>query len=284
MKNIVLTVSSIVALFIFKNSNAQNFQGKAYYESKTSLSNQFKIEGAGINEEIKKQMEESMRKALEKSYVLTFDKSESIFEEEKKLESPQPGQSGVMIQMENSDQGITYKNIKSKVCVKETDFFGKQFLITDSLSSYSWKLEEVSKKIGDYICYKATYIIPVSEKQKKEYEDFKNKKSDGKTQLFLMDKPKEKQVTVWYTPEIPVSHGPNEYWGLPGLILEVNVDQTTILCSKIVINPKEKIVIKEPKNGKKVTNEEYERLIEQQMELMKNQKAGEGDFKIEIRR
>ena len=98
-----------------------------------------------------------------------------------------------------------------------------------------------------------------------------------------MKEPKEKRVTVWYTPEIPISQGPEEYWGLPGLILEVNFGKTTILCSKIILNPKEKTTIKELKKGKKVTSEEYERLIEQQMELMNNQKAGEGEFKIQIR-
>lgn len=282
---IKITIKLAVALLLLATSvlKAQNFQGQAFYESKTALSDNFKIEGPGMDDEIKKQMMESMRKSFEKSYILTFNKSESLFEEEKKLEAPTANQGGVIIKMENSEEGKTYKNIKNKISVRETEFFGKQFLITDSLQTYQWKLEETSKKIGDYTCYKATFVIPVSEKERKNYEEFKNKKDDGKTQLFLMDEPKDKLITVWYTPEIPISHGPAEYWGLPGLILEASFDKTTILCSKIVINPKEKMSIKEPKNGKKVTSEEYERLIEQQMELMNNQKAGEGEFKIQIR-
>ena len=47
-------------------------------------------------------------------------------------------------------------------------------------------------------------------------------------------------VEAWYTPQIPVGHGPAEYWGLPGLILEVSAGNTTMLCSKIVMNPAEK--------------------------------------------
>jgi GLPGLI family protein len=283
MNKIIIKLTVVASLMATSILKAQNFQGQAYYESKTSLSDNFKIEGSGINDEMKKQMEEQMRKSLEKTYVLTFNKFESIFEEEKKLESPNANSSGVMIKMENSDEGKTYKNIKKKVLVRETEFFGKEFLITDSLQNYQWKIEETSKKIGDYTCYKATFIVPVSEKERKDYEEFKSKQSDGKTQLFLMDEPKEKLITVWYTPEIPISNGPSNYWGLPGLILEVNFDRMTILCSKIIINPKEKVVIKEPKNGKKVTNEEYERLIEKQMELMNNQKPREGEFSIQIR-
>ena len=49
---------------------------------------------------------------------------------------------------------------------------------------------------------------------------------------------KEITISAWYTPQIPVSAGPGNYHGLPGLILEVNDGSETVICSKIVINPK----------------------------------------------
>jgi GLPGLI family protein len=55
-----------------------------------------------------------------------------------------------------------------------------------------------------------------------------------------LEMPKDVTITAWYTPEIPVNQGPENYWGLPGLILEINDGKTVILCSKIVLNPKEK--------------------------------------------
>ena len=64
-------------------------------------------------------------------------------------------------------------------------------------------------------------------------------------------------VTAWYTPQIPVSQGPGEYWGLPGLILEVNAGTTTVLCTEITLNPNEKVTIKKPSKGKKVTRDEF---------------------------
>ena len=36
-------------------------------------------------------------------------------------------------------------------------------------------------------------------------------------------------ITAWYTPQIPVSHGPAEYGGLPGLILELI---TAMVCAQ----------------------------------------------------
>jgi GLPGLI family protein len=88
--------------------------------------------------------------------------------------------------------------------------------------------------------------------------------------------PKEQTITAWYTPQIPINQGPGEYWGLPGLILEVNAGRTTILCSKIVMNPDEKEEIKRPSKGKKVTQEEYSEIIKKKMEEMREMFRGRG--------
>lgn len=281
MFKITLKLSLAAAFFLATAAKAQDFQGQAYYESKTNMSGSMKIESPGMTEEMKKRMEEQMNKAFEKSYVLTFNKTESIYEEPQKLDLPSAGGNGMMIKMVNSADGKIYKNTKTKETISEEDFFGKEFLVADSLKAFNWKLESETKKIGDYTCYKATHTVSVTEKDKADYEESKKKQSNGKTTFFVMSEPKETLITVWYTPEIPVSHGPAEYWGLPGLILEANFDKTVILCSKVILNPKEKVLIKAPKKGKKVTKKEYERLIENQMEQMKD---ADGNIRIEINR
>jgi GLPGLI family protein len=86
--------------------------------------------------------------------------------------------------------------------------------------------------------------------------------------------PKEVVVTAWYTPQIPVNNGPGEYWGLPGLILEVNADRTTILCSKIVMNPKEREEIKVPSKGKEVTKKEYNDIMKKKIAEMREMFRG----------
>jgi GLPGLI family protein len=88
--------------------------------------------------------------------------------------------------------------------------------------------------------------------------------------------PKEVEVTAWYTMQIPVSQGPGEYWGLPGLILEVSADKTTILCSKIVLNPAEKEVIETPSKGKEVTQKEYNDIMKKKIEEMREMYGGRG--------
>lgn len=79
------------------------------------------------------------------------------------------------------------------------------------------------------------------------------------------------QVEAWYTLQIPVGHGPAAYWGLPGLILEVSAGDTTILGTKIVMNPKEKIEIEAPDKGKEITKVSYkEAIVGKMMEIRNN--------------
>ena len=77
-------------------------------------------------------------------------------------------------------------------------------------------------------------------------------------------------VEAWYAPQIPVRHGPLEYWGLPGLILEVSADNTTMLCSKLVLNPDEVIQISAPSKGKVVSKNEYQVIITEKMKEFRN--------------
>ena len=53
--------------------------------------------------------------------------------------------------------------------------------------------------------------------------------------------------------------------GLPGLILEVSAGNTTMLCSKIIMNPAEKAKIKVPEKGEEVSKNEYQEIISGKM-------------------
>jgi hypothetical protein len=88
--------------------------------------------------------------------------------------------------------------------------------------------------------------------------------------------PKEVLVTAWFTPQIPVKNGPGEYAGLPGLILEMNVDRTTILCSKIVLNPKDADAIDAPSTGKEMSRAEYNKVVKEKTDEMRENWRGRG--------
>ncbi len=263
---IKLSLKTVIFTFLVIASftaNAQNFYGRATYISYTSLGDSFKVDSPSMTQQQKKEMEEMMRKAFEKTFTLDFNMYESLFQEEAKLDAPKPQSGGMMVMKSNGDSSKLYKNIKQNKTVAEKDIFDKPFLVIDSLTNWNWKIETETKIIGNYNCQKATAIIPVTKEDKEMYEKMQKEKGDGKTQFLIMDEPKDVTITAWFTTEIPVSTGPEKYTGLPGLILEANDGRTSYLCSKIIINPKEKIDIKAPNKGKVVSESEFRKIEEE---------------------
>ncbi|WP_291141335.1 GLPGLI family protein [Flavobacterium sp. UBA7680] len=280
-------LSYLLLIFAFAQVHAQkDFQGMAVYESKTQPP---KFEGmrAGnrdITPEMQKSMEERMKQMLEKTFILNFDKTASIYKEEEKLETPgQQGGFRVMVSSMMGGGGTFYKDVKAKSYTVDKEFMGKEFLVVDSLPKLNWKLEQETKQIGGYNCFKAT---AVKEASKTDFRNFRPKNNDkkdeakktsGETKTNFEDNfeiPKEITVTAWYTPEIPVNQGPENYWGLPGLILEVNDGKTVILCSKIVLNAKDKVEIKPSKKGKVVSQKEYDETVIKKMEEFREMSRG----------
>jgi GLPGLI family protein len=134
----------LLFVLIYSNSQAQkDFQGMAVYESKTSMAD-FKVRMEGnknINPDMQKMMEERMKKMFEKTFVLNFDKSASIYKEEEKLEaSNQGGGMRMMMGSMTGGGGTYYKNVKDRTYSIDKDFMGKEFLVKDSLASLIWKI------------------------------------------------------------------------------------------------------------------------------------------------
>ncbi len=289
MKNTILVALFLVTTLI----QAQDFQGMAVYESKTSTSEIMKNIGGNreITPDMKATIEERMKKMFEKTFILNFDKSASIYKEEEKLDAPgQNGGGGRMMTSMMGGGGTQYKNVKEKMYSVDKEFFGKEFLIKDSLPSYKWQMTAETKKIGEYTCYKATAVVATDptdfrnfrmrggDKEKEEKAAKAKDSTDAnKKTNFMQDveQIKEKTITAWYAPEIPINQGPDKYWGLPGLILEVNDGTTIILCSKIALNVKDKAEIKAPKTGKVVTQKEYDETVTKKMEEMREMYGGQ---------
>lgn len=274
MKSILFKCSflALALLFSFK-PNVQEFQGQAFYFSKSTMD--LGSWGARMSEAQKKQVQARLKNRLEKTYVLNFNKEESVFNEEDKLDAI----SGATDSWgSNFAQGEQYKNVKENALVQSQEFYGKQFLVKDELQAIEWKMGTESKQIGQYMCFKATALVPTKELTWYDFSwsDLRpatTTESDSTEVKPAEPEIKMTEVEAWYTPEIPVSHGPGEYWGLPGLILEVSAGNTTMLCSKIVMNPKEKIKIEAPDRGKEITKSEYQATIQEKMLEMRNNRG-----------
>jgi len=274
------SVLLIITVLLSSTLLAQDFQGVATYKSHRKLD--IKLDSTQVGSGMQEMLMAQLKKQFEKTYILTFNKEASLYKEDEQLDAPQPaGMQIVMVNTGGSD--VLYKNTKEKRFTNQNESFSKLFLIKDSLQDFDWKLTGETKNIGEYTCYKATL--------KREREvirtsfSFNGNKSEEEDENETPEM-EEYITTAWYTTQIPVNNGPGNYYGLPGLILEVNNGRETLICSKIVLNPKKKIDIVEPKKGKEITQEKYDAIMDKKIkemnELYSREEKDGNNFSISI--
>ena len=259
-------LSLTLILFSITTFSQKKFEGKATYMSKRTLDmSRF----GQMSEQQKKQMKARFKNFLEKTYTLNFNQSESSFKENVKLDAP--GTSGPSWSRSNG-QGSIYKNLKDKEMIEDVEQFSKRFRVMEEMELPQWEMSAETKQIGQYLCYKATMVrvdnsIDWGSIFSRRARN--NQKKDSSKTTKDKEAVKLQKITAWYTPQIPVSAGPERYWGLPGLILEINAGRTTMLCTEIVINPEEVVEIKKPSKGKEVSRDEYNVMMKQKSEELR---------------
>lgn len=138
------------------------------------------------------------------------------------------------------DDYISYTNLMTKENFRQS--FWKDNLIIN-VEPIQWQLKKETKRIGKYTCYKAIAML----------------EEESEHGGYLSD-----PIIAWYTPQIPVSFGVQNYGGLPGLTLELSIDtengELFYEATKIELNPKDEIIIKKPK-GKEISHKEFIEMI-----------------------
>lgn len=161
----------------------------------------------------------------------------------------------MMVQIERPDNQ-TYVDLKSGKTIEKKDFMGKKFIVEGKAKRYKWNMTGEQKKIMDYNCQKAIY-----------------KDTSG-------------NIVAWFTSEIPVSAGPETYSGLPGMILEMDIDDGTrkIVATVVELKNLDKDAIEIPKKGKKVNEEEFDKIVEEKTKELQEEFGGGGNVIIQTRR
>lgn len=176
------------------------------------------------------------RKSRGISFRLIYKGHESFFELESGLESDYAPYV-VSYAQTIIGKGKYYTNLKEEKIINDLEAFGERFLIEYDLDKQDdWFLSDETKKIGGFVCYKAT-------KKKTIVNSLKS--TD-----FI--------ITAWFTPEIASSFGPKNHSGLPGLILELVDTHFTFTASNISFKNNKKNVIKKPK-GNLISIEDFEK-------------------------
>ncbi len=126
-----------------------------------------------------------------------------------------------------SNKIIHYKNYGTNIYRLESEkidrnLIKKNISIKDSIPDYKWNLVNESQTVAGYLCKKATTT-----------------KNVGSLQT----------ITAGYCEDIPLNDGPMDFSGLPGLILQIEIGNNTVVkFENIKLLNDVHTDIKEPKN------------------------------------
>lgn len=147
---------------------------------------------------------------------------------------------------EKSDESEGYAWRKSPYMVRRdfekntmTDIIelaGKTYIIEDSLRTPNWKILNDLKDVAGHICMKA-----VTE-----------------------DTVKKQRIVAWFAQDIPSNAGPERLFGLPGLILELDINDGTVLIEATRIVPKklaQELALPKKLKGVKLTETAYQKAL-----------------------
>ncbi len=169
------------------------------------------------------------------NYVLSFNKSESVFKKQIDLKNENENKLDMVTIF--AGNGVFYNNFKTSTRLNQKEYYGELFLINTPL--INWTLTNEEKMIGNYSCFKATAVKYI------------------KTRKGLI---KERKIVAWFSPQISANFGPKEYNNLPGLILELQEGNLIFSAIKIELNI-DSIKIVKPTRGKKVSLNEYDVIV-----------------------
>ncbi len=156
----------------------------------------------------------------------------------------------IHIKIERS-QDVLYTDLAEGASTEKKDFMGRTFLIDqDEPTPYEWKILGEQALIAGQLCIKAIH-------------------AEGDS---------SEQAIAWFAPQIPVSAGPRGYNGLPGMILklELEMGSRTYVAEEVTFREVSEEEMTRPTEGRKVTREEFEQIVEEKTREMEMEYGGQG--------
>lgn len=194
-----------------------------------------------INENVSSIAYEKIKKNQDKiEFELLFDSISSVYKLVEKMDE-KDNMNYRIASVVNGGTKIFYKNVKEKEKFYQAELQGQKFNIQLPYEQYKWDIQNESKVISGFKCYKATTSFKINDKIR------------GTTKIY--------NPVVWFTPDIPAPFGPAGLDGLPGLVLEATIDGNKFFyATKIISNENKNVFVERPKNGKKITEKEFQEI------------------------
>jgi GLPGLI family protein len=150
---------------------------------------------------------------------------------------------------EPEDEGWSWR--KELYCIKRDfekyltydgiHFLGKNYIVEDSIYAQTWKINNELKEVSGHLCMSA----------------------------FVYDSVKDQDIVAWFALDIPISGGPERFCGLPGLILEIDINRGAMVISADRITLRSVANELDPPKkmkGKKIKEADYQTLVKKHVD------------------
>ena len=130
---------------------------------------------------------------------------------------------------------VLHRNFEGSKRLDVLEMLGRVYIVDDSLRTPSWKISNQLKEVAGYLCVKAT----------------------------TEDTLKKQKITAWFAQDIPSQAGPEQYFGLPGLILELDINDgdAVVTATNVEFRDAAKDLTPPKAKGRKINGAEYTRLV-----------------------
>jgi GLPGLI family protein len=236
MKKLILIAGILVSLTAFEVVFGQTNSGVIDFETKVNLHRTLPPGREG--------MKSMLPEFRTNKNQLFFNENESLYKVVIEDEEDEPQGGGVVMrfQMPNNEMYLNQAEGKS---ISKEEFFGKTYLIEDSIKVPAWKFGTETKTIAGYECQMAYYTDETGPRGKQE-------------------------ITAWYTTKLRPFLGPERFRSLPGAVLAIDVNngERVIVARKIALRELKKKELLAPTTGEKVTRAEFVQQRDEQMKKM----------------
>ncbi len=253
MKHVIMVSAG---LFCASLLQAQVKEGTIYYDQKVNLHRTIQDE----------QMKAMMPEFRTSKFMLLFSDSISMYKTVPEDEAPDPfggGGSRIMLRFGGSG-GDLFKNFTQAKSIQTAEMGGKNYLIMDTIQQQPWKLSEETKQILGYSCHKATRKIMQAPPRMRTVTMGNNGNANRDTTTSAASR--EVVITAWYAGDIISPAGPENYGQLPGVILQLDIDNSQIVYTATEVSKKvDYKELKEPQKGKSITRAEFQEMMREMM-------------------
>jgi GLPGLI family protein len=281
------------ALATYGVAVAQTSEGKIVYEQKINSWKYIPPE----REQMKSFIPEYQTTKMELSFKGNTSLYKPVPTDEAELPTTEGGGGGGFRMMRfgvgNSE---SFKNYETGIATDIRELGPKKYLLDDTLNRLAWKLSADTMTIMGHLCHKATAVqkggVMAMAGQRMggggqpggggpviagSADSSRRRGNNGNG--FANNLTRDQNVVAWYADDIASPAGPDVFYGLPGVIMKLDVDDGFMVYTPLELSPTAGTV-KAPSSGKKITREEYRKMMQEQMQNMRNMGRNGGGFRM----